>query len=197
MLKPACLLTRRNVVAGLGLGLGAMALGAQPAKAVAKLGDDGLYQMDWYLESFLDLSEDLAGATAKGKRFAIMWGLRGCPACKRMHEVHMMDPKIETYVRDNFEVLHLNHIGSRVVTDFDGRKLSEKALGEAYGVRFTPTIQFLPEKVDGLAGKSGQAREIARMPGLLEPSEFLAMFRYVREKGYDTMSFPDWLKKQA
>jgi thioredoxin-related protein len=174
-----------------------MAFGSRQAKAAAKLGDDGLYQMDWYLESFLDLSEDLAGATAKGKRLAVMWGLRGCPACKRMHEVHMMDPKIGNYVRDNFEVLHLNHIGSRVVTDFDGRKLAEKSLGEAYGVRFTPTIQFLPEKVDGLAGKSGQAREVARMPGLLEPSEFLAMFRYVRENGYDTMSFPDWLKKQA
>jgi thioredoxin-related protein len=168
VLKPAHLLTRRNVVAG--LGLGAMAFGSSQAKAAAKLGDDGLYQMDWYLESFLDLSEDLAGAAAKGKRFAIMWGLRGCPSCKRMHEVHLIDPKIENYIRDNFEVLHLDHIGSRVVTDFDGRKL---------------------------AGKSGQAREVGRMPGLLEPSEFLAMFRYVRERGYDTLSFPDWLKKQA
>ncbi len=195
MLKPANRLTRRSVVAG--LGLGAMGVGAAPAKAAATLGDDGLYQMDWYLQSFLDLSEDLAGAAAKGKRFAIMWGLRGCPSCKRMHEVHLMDTKIENYIRDNFEVLHLNHIGSRAVTDFDGRKLTEKALGEAYGIRFTPTIQFLPEKVDGLAGKRGQAREIARMPGLLEPAEFLAMFRYVREKGYDTLPFPDWLRKQA
>jgi thioredoxin-related protein len=195
MQNPAYLLTRRSVVAG--LGLGAMGFAASPVKAAAKLGDDGLYQMDWYLESFLDLAEDLAGATSKGKRFAIMWGLKGCPACKRMHEVHLMDPKIESYVRDNFEVLHLNHIGSRAVTDFNGRKLTEKALGEAYGIRFTPTIQFFPETADGLAGKSGQAREVARMPGLLEPSEFLAMFRYVREKGYDALSFPDWLKKQA
>jgi thioredoxin-related protein len=35
------------------------------------------------------------------------------------------------------------------------------------------------------------------MPGLLEPVEFLAMFRYVREKGYETAPFPEWLKKQA
>ncbi len=171
--------------------------GTAPAHARAKLGDDGLYQMDWYLQSFLDLSEDLAGATGNGKRFAIMWGLRGCPSCKKMHEIHLMDPKIESYIRDNFEVLHLNHIGSRAVTDFDGRKLSEKALGEAYGIRFTPTIQFFAEKTTGLSAPSGQAREVTRMPGLLEPPEFLAMFRYVREKGYDTLPFPDWLKKQA
>lgn len=179
------------------LGGGILALCAMPALAKPKLGDDGLYQMDWYLESFLDLSEDLAGAAAKGKRFAIMWGLKGCPACKRMHDVHMIDPKIEGYIRDNFEILHLNHIGAREVTDFDRRRRGEKALAESYGIRFTPTIQFFPEKADGLAAKSGQAKEVARMPGLLEPTEFLAMFRYVREKGYDAMPFPEWLKKQA
>jgi thioredoxin-related protein len=195
MLKSEHRLTRRHAL--LALGLGAIGLRAAPVHAAAKLGDDGLYQMDWYLESFLDLSEDLAGATEKGKRFAIMWGLKGCPSCKKMHEVHLMEPKIESYIRNNFEVLHLNHIGSRVVTDFDGRKVSEKALGEAYGIRFTPTIQFFPEKTGGLAVLSGQAREVTRMPGLLDPPEFLAMFRYVREKGYDTLSFPDWLRKQA
>jgi len=188
-------MTRRDTLAA--IGAGALSLHVAPAIAKATLGEDGLYHMDWYLESFLDVSEDLTGATAKGKRFAIMWGLKGCPSCKRMHEVHMMDPKIEGYIRDNFEILHLNHIGAREVTDFDGRKRGEKAFGEAYGIRFTPTIQFFPESANGLAALSGQAREVARMPGLLEPPEFLAMFRYVREKGYQSAPFPEWLKKQA
>jgi len=188
-------LTRRHALAAIGVGM--TALRAVPAAAKATLGDDGLYQMDWYLESFLDLAEDLTGATAKGKRFAILWGLKGCPSCKRLHETYMLDPKIETYIRDNFEILHLNHIGAREVTDFDGIKRGEKAFGEAYGIRFTPTIQFFPESAAGLAGKSAQAREVARMPGLLEPTEFLAMFRYVREKGYEAATFPEWLKKQA
>jgi len=188
-------LNRRHAIAA--LGIAALGIRAAPGQAKPILGDDGLYQLDWYLQSFLDLSEDLSGATDKNKRFAIMWGLKGCPACKRMHEVHLSDPAIESYIRDNFEVLHLNHIGARTVTDFDGRKLSEKALGESYGVRFTPTIQFLPEQTSGLAALSGQGREVARMPGLLDPPEFLAMFRYVREQGYKTAPFPEWLKKQA
>jgi thioredoxin-related protein len=192
---PKYLLTRRHAVAA--LGAGALGLRALPALAKPVVGEDGLYQTGWYLESFLDLTEDLAGATAKGKRFAVMWGLKGCPSCKRMHEVHLSDPAIEGYVRDNFEILHLNHIGAREVTDFDGRKRGEKALGEAYGIRFTPTIQFFSETAEGLAAKTGQAREVARMPGLLEPPEFLAMFRYVREKGYETAPFPEWLKRQA
>jgi thioredoxin-related protein len=188
-------LTRRHALAA--IGLATLGLRATPSVAKPVLGDDGLYQFDWYLQSFLDLPEDLAGATDKRKRFAIMWGLKGCPSCKRMHEVHLSDPTIESYIRDNFEVLHLNHIGARQVTDFDGRKLAEKALGESYGIRFTPTIQFFPESVSGLAALKGQAREVARMPGLLEPSDFLAMFRYVKEKGYESASFPEWLKKQA
>jgi thioredoxin-related protein len=189
------LLTRRHAIAL--TGVAALGLGSRTAQAAAKLSEDGLYQMDWYLESFLDLPEDLTATTAKGKRFAIMWGLRGCPACKRMHEVHLIDPKIETYIRDNFEILHLNHIGARIVTDFDGEKRGEKALADAYGIRFTPTIQFFPEDVSGLAALKEQAREVVRMPGLLDPAEFLAMFRYVREKGNESAPFPDWLKKQA
>lgn len=195
MLNPRQSLTRRQALAA--IGVAALGIRSAPAVAKATLSDDGLYQMDWYLESFLDLSDDLAGATAKGKRFAIMWGLKGCPACKRMHTVHMIDPKIENYVRNNFEILHLNHIGAREVTDFDGRKRGEKALGESYGIRFTPTIQFFPETTTGLNALNGQGREVARMPGLLEPPEFLVMFRYVREKGYEQSPFPEWLKRQA
>jgi thioredoxin-related protein len=189
------MLTRRGLLVSAGVGV--LAAHVSPAAAAARLGEDGLYHLDWYLESFLDLAEDLTAATAKGKRFAIVWGLKGCPACKRMHLVHFADPKIEAYVRDNFEILHLNHIGARIVTDFDGRKLGEKALAESYDVRFTPSIQFFPEDASSLARATGKAREVARMPGLLEPAEFLGMFRYVREKGYETAPFADWMKKQA
>lgn len=186
------MLTRRAL-----MGTALMASLAQPATAEAKLGEDGLYHLDWYLESFLDLAEDLQGATSNGKLLAIMWGLKGCPACRRMHEVHLADPAIESYIKANFEVLHLNHVGARQVTDFDGGKLGEKALGERYGIRFTPTIQFLPESADGLGARKPQAREVARMPGLLDPLQFLAMFRYVREKGYEAAPFADWLKHNS
>ena len=57
------MLTRRALI---GAGMAAMA--ATPSLARARLGDDGLYQLDWYLESFLDLSEDVETATRNGKR---------------------------------------------------------------------------------------------------------------------------------
>ena len=90
------MLTRRTL-----LGTTLAATLAKPA-AGATLGEDGLYHLDWYLESFLDLPEDLQTATTNGKRLAIMWGLKGCPACRRMHEVHLADPAIEVYIKANF-----------------------------------------------------------------------------------------------
>ncbi len=185
------MLQRRILLAGL-----LAAASRSPASAAGRLGEDGLYQLDWYLDSFLDIAEDMETAAQNGKRLAILWGLKGCPACRQLHEVHLADPVIETYLRTHFEIVHLNHIGAREVTDLDGRKLREKALGEHYGIRFTPTVQFLPERADGLAARPPRAREVARMPGLLEPPAFLAMFRYVRERGYEAMPFPDWLSRQ-
>lgn len=162
-----------------------------------KLTEDGLYTQPWFLESFLDLTEDLETAAAEGKHFAVMWELKGCPYCKETHFTNFADPEINTFVRDNFVILQLNLIGSRRVTDFDGEERSEKEIAEKYGVRFTPTFQFFPETAQGLAEKSGAAREIARMPGYFRPEDFLAMFRYVRSGAVKTEDFRSFLKRNA
>ena len=134
-----------------GLLLGAAASGAvaiSPARAEGPvLTADGLYKEPWFLESFLNLADDLEDAHKAGKRFAIMWELKGCPYCKETHLVNFAQPRISNYVKTNFEVLQLNIIGSLKVTDFDGAELSEKELAAKYGVRFTPTFQFFPERV--------------------------------------------------
>jgi thioredoxin-related protein len=169
------MMTRRGLLAS-----AMMAVAAAPALAKARLGEDGLYHEDWYLESFLDLAEDLGNAGQGGKRFAILWGLRNCPPCRRMHEVHLADPAIEAYIRDNFALLHLNLLGAREVTDFDGSKLTEKALAKRYGIEGTPAIQFFPTSVTGLAAKAPQDREVARMASLPEPQAFIAQFRAVK-----------------
>jgi thioredoxin-related protein len=189
-LERAILLHRRTMIAG----LSATALcGKTPlARAAALLGEDGLYHMDWYIESFLEVADDLAAATRSGKRFAVLWGLRGCPACKRMHLEHLAQAPIADYIRTNFDVLHLNILGSREVTDFDGARLTEKAFAERYGIRGTPAVQFFPEQA--AAAKPPAEREVARLAGLPPPAEFHAMFRYVREKAYESGSFETYLK---
>jgi len=186
------IMTRRDAVALLPA---AALLGAAPAqgRAEAVLGDDGLYHQSWFLNSFLDLREDLDSAASEGKRLAIMWELRGCPYCRETHLVNFADPAITDYIRANFEVLQLNLLGARKVVDLDGKELTEKALAERYAIRFTPTFQFFPPSADGVAAKEPLAREVARAPGYLKPPHFLAMFRFVREKAYERGTFRDYL----
>ena len=183
-------LTRRTVLAGVA---SVAAVGAARADEPI-LTDDGLYKQPWFLESFLDLSDDLEGAAKEGKRFAIMWELKGCPYCKETHFVNFAQPKISGYIKSNFEILQLNIIGSRKVTDFDGTEMSEKELAAKYGVRFTPTFQFFGERAAALKGLAPTKREVARAPGYLRPDDFLAMFQFVKEKAYETKSFRDFVK---
>lgn len=186
------MLTRRCFLAGAGA-----AAAPLPAWAQIKPGDDGLYHFDWYLESFLDLSEDVAGATKNGKRLAIIVSQRGCIYCKRMAEDYFADANLVGYIRNNFDVLHLDLFGAKEVTDFDGAKLGEKAFAQKYGVRATPTILFFPENAEGLGKLDVGKREVARMPGLLDKPAFAGMFRFVREKGYEKGSFAAWMKAQG
>jgi thioredoxin-related protein len=186
------MLSRRALVmAGGGL---VMAAGAARAKAV--LTDDGFYREDWFLDSFLELADDLKSTAAGGKQLAIMWEQAGCPYCRQTHLVNFAQQDIETYVRDHFEIISLDIHGSRVVTDFDGKQLGEKQLAAKYGIRGTPTIQFFPDR-DDLAGKAPREREVNRIQGYLAPKDFIRMFAFVAERGYERGSLRDFLRKQS
>jgi len=176
------MLSRRHFLAA---SLTATVTAHDRADAAAVLTDDGLYTEPWFLESFLELADDLAAAAGKNKRFAIIWGLRGCPYCRQTHLVNFAQPEIESFIKDRFEILQLNIIGSREVTDFDGEKLSEKAFARKYGVRSVPTFQFFPDSVAGLAAKPPREREVARAQGYIDPRPFLGLFRFVAERDYE------------
>ena len=80
------------------LGAGAAAISVASlriARAEAPvLTEDGLYRQPWFIESFLELGDDLEAARKANKRFAIMWELKGCPYCKETHFVTLARPDI-------------------------------------------------------------------------------------------------------
>jgi thioredoxin-related protein len=176
------------------LGWGAAARAADPPQDPA-LGENGLYVQPWFLMSFLDLKEDLEEAAQKGKRFAIMWEQKGCPYCKETHLVNLTNPEIAAYIQKHYVVLQLDLFGSRKVKDFDGEELSEKALAQKYGVRYTPTVQFFPAKL-AEGKKSGRDLEVARMPGYMRPFPFYVMFQFVQDEGHKAGTFRDFYKKK-
>ncbi len=193
MIGRRALLTGALALAG-GLSRPVVGRAADDEDAAPRLNDDGLYEQPWFLQSFLDLGDDLAGARDAGRRFAVIWELKGCPYCKEIHLVNFAQPEIRAYVRDNFDMLQLNIVGSRPVTDFDGEVLEERALARKWEVRFTPTTCFFPDDPEAARGRPGHEAEVARMPGYFRPPHFLAMFRFVRERGYEAGDFRSYLK---
>jgi len=186
------MLSRRAVM----MAGGSLALPAGPARAAAVMTDDGFYREDWFVDSFLELEDDLKGAAAVGKQLAVIWEQRGCPYCRDTHLINFAQKDIETYIRDHFEMIELNLHGSRVVTDFDGEKLGEKQLAGKYGVRGTPTIQFFAD-LDDRRQRAAREREVNRIQGYLAPKDFLRMFAFVAERAYERGSLRDFLRRQS
>lgn len=170
---------------------------AAERKYQAVVGEDGLYVQPWFLQSFLDLREDLKDSAGQGKRLAIIWEQRGCPYCREMHRVNFARPEITDYIRKHYNVIQLNLWGDREVTDFDGKALPEKELARKYRVVFTPTIQFFPATLAEIGGKPGADAEVVRMPGYFKPFHFISMFEYVYTNGYKQLPFQRWLQAKA
>ena len=157
-----------------------------------------LHTQPWFLNSFLDLKEDLQEANSQGKRLAIIWELAGCPYCRETHLVNFANPEIKNFVSQNFEILQLDLRGSREIIDFDGAKLTERDLAKKNKIRFTPTIQFFSESVDGILQENGIVKiEVSRMPGYFRPLHFLGMFQYIHDKGYEFGDYRSYLKARA
>ena len=127
-----------------------------------------------------------------------MWELKGCPYCR---ETHLRQFRAAGHFRvraANFDILPLNVLGSRKVTDFDGEELSEKQLAAKYGVKFTPTIQFFPTTAsESLKDLPPPQREVIRIPGYLRPDDFLDVFRFVAQRDAGAKTFREFLKSRS
>lgn len=171
---------------------GATALATASARA-ATLGDDGMWHETWFVESFLDLQDDLAVATAAGKRLAVMWELRGCPFCRETHQVNLADAAVAGYLQANFDIVQLDILGARPVTFPDGTRLPEKAQAARQKIVGTPSFQFFA----GVGERVAPGTEVARFSGYVKPAPFTAFFRFVRERGYERGSMHDWETSQG
>lgn len=177
--------TRRHLLTAAALTLAAPAL-IRPARADLPhppLGDDGLHKPDWLVETFRDMRDDLAEASAQGKRMLILVEQRGCIYCTRMHEQVYVDEDIARMLRDDFMVVQMNLFGNVPVTDFDGTEMDERDMMRRWGVVFTPTMIFLPESVP----ESGTVAQTASMimPGAFERGSVRLMLEWVLARGYE------------
>lgn len=158
-----------------------IALFTVPAFA-AELGDDGLYKATWMRDTFKDLREDLAEATAENKRLMILIEQRGCIYCKKMHEEVFVRADVSKTIEDSYFVVQINMFGDVEVTDFDGTTLPEKDMVRRWGALFTPNMYFFPEEV--AEGLTASQAAVANMPGAFGASTTLDLLNWVLEEGY-------------
>ena len=148
------------------------------------LGEDGLYEEPWIIETFKDLRDDLEEANQDQKRLMILFEQKGCGYCKKMHEKVYSIAEIASKLQDDFFVIRINIFGDLEVTDFDGETLKEKEIVNKWGVMFTPTIMFLPEKVN--ENTTAAKASVVTMPGAFAKGTTNLLLDWVLLKGYDT-----------
>ncbi len=177
-------LTRRSFLAG-----AAAAPLLAGAATAAELQLDGLYSEPWLFSTSRDLSKDFTEAAKSKKNFVIVWEMRGCGWCKRLHLETFASDNVARYLQDNFAAVQLNLRGKQLVTDFDGEKLSEEDLSLKRNVNSTPTFQFFKPSDARIGQELGRA-------GFLPAGDLLKLLRYIREKGYEHGKYEEWVRQQ-
>jgi thioredoxin-related protein len=136
----------------------------------------------WFAVSFLELPEDVKDAARDGKRVMVYFGQDGCSWCRRLMEVNFAQRDIVEKTRKHFVAIALDIQGDREVQWVDGRRMREKELTRALGIRYTPTLFFLDEK----------GAIVARVDGYLPPKRFSAALDFaagLAGKGQDFDAF--------
>ncbi|MFZ5510285.1 MAG: thioredoxin family protein [Pseudomonadota bacterium] len=141
----------------------------------------------WFVDTFLDLRDDVRDAAREGKRLMLYFGQDGCPYCTLLMQTNFTQPAIVTKTRQHFLPVALNMWGDREVTWLDGKVMSEKELARQLKVQFTPTLLFFDE--DG--------RVIVRLNGYYPPHRFEAVLDYVAGRMEKRQSLADYLGTAA
>ena len=137
---------------------------------------------DWFKESFLEFEDDVAEATAAGRRVMLYFHQDGCPYCARLVEENFTDPKLKAFIIENFDGITLNMWGDRPVVSVGGQEFTEKGFAAALQVQYTPTLVFLDEN----------GKVALRLNGYYPPQDFRAALDYVAQKLEHKLSFSQY-----
>jgi thioredoxin-related protein len=140
---------------------------------------------DWFKLSFLDFRDDLREANANKRGLILYFGRHDCPYCKAQLEKNWGTPDIVTYTRAHFDVVAIDVLGNRLVTDFNGKEQTEKDFAAANQANFTPTLFFYDNR--------GQLA--LKLAGYRPPYQFRAALEYVADHHQQEGSFRSYLAR--
>ncbi len=142
---------------------------------------------DWFKGSSPDLPAVLAAARDAGKiGLMIYLGQQHCGYCHRLMDVNFSLADIRDYTRRHFDVVPIDIWGTAELTDFDGRRLSEREFAQQSATDFTPTLLFHDTETGEL---------VLRLRGYYPPYQFRAALEFVADGHFRHESFRDYLSR--
>ena len=133
----------------------------------------------WFKLSFLDLREDLREANEHNRGLIIYFGRHDCPYCKALLEKNWGLEDIRAYTQRYFDVIAIDVLGQRTLTDPTGKEMGEKAYAAQHKANFTPTLHIYDQR-----GKLA-----LKLTGYRPPYQFKAALEYVADNHHQEESF--------
>ena len=131
--------------------------------------------------SWLQMGDAVASAQNDGDIVLIHAYAPWCGWCRELDATTYTDDAVQAYLAEHYEVTRLD-IESEETVNFFGGYVPMRELGEALGVGSTPTTVFMDS--DG--------SYITHAPSFIPPERFILVLRYVQERAYEMMEFPDY-----
>ena len=140
----------------------------------------------FFQPKFSDFQAELDVAKQQGKKgIFLFFEMDECPFCERMKTTILNQPDVQDAYRAKFLLYPIDVNGDTEMTDFQGKRLTEKAFAFAHRVRATPTLLFFD--LDG--------KLVARHTGpTKDKAEFLLLSQFGAEGAYETQPFTKYKK---
>ncbi|MGB0723171.1 MAG: thioredoxin fold domain-containing protein [Gammaproteobacteria bacterium] len=179
----------------LAMGL-ALIIAALPMLAHAEFGDpegwnpnpeERTVYPDWFVDSFLDLPEDLANARTEGKKgIMVVFSMPFCSHCKQLIKTTFADETIVAKLRRDFDAVHVDLFSDAEMVSPKGEPMRVKEFGKREGADFTPAIYFYD--LDG--------NRMLRVIGYQPPDRFSHILSYLSEGHYRESRLRDYLARK-
>lgn len=161
-------------------------LNANEQKIGNFIGGKDTIMPSWFLNSFLDLNEDINDLANENKRLILFVNQDNCPYCHKFVNENLEDKTIKETIQKNFGIVTINMFGSREITNVQGEILSEKEFAIKNKIQFTPTLIFFDEN----------SNEILRLNGYVNTQQFNIALDYIKNKEENKIDFKEYLSQR-
>ena len=141
----------------------------------------------WFLDSFLDIKDDIEEQALENKRIIIFVHQKDCPYCNKFITHNLEDKKTKEKIQKHFSIIDVNMFGDKELNYLDGETYSEKSFAKKYKIQFTPTLLFFNEK----------SEEILRLNGYIPLAKFNLALDYIKNKEEKILSFKNYVQKYS